>query len=137
MMVIGMGERKTPKPFCVACNVFKYLDILTENEEQASEDPYLSDVKETEPESMTNMDTILRAMTNIITENGDEERGISIGELGNHILKRYPDFDSRNYGYSKLSQFIGSLNQFDIDIRPSGNPHVKHTYIRLRAGRKK
>lgn len=114
MMVIGMGERKTPKPFCVACNVFKYLDILTENEEQASEDPYLSDVKETEPESMTNMDTILRAMTNIITENGDEERGISIGELGNHILKRYPDFDVRNYGYTKLSKFLSAFDQMKL-----------------------
>ena len=59
-MVIGMGERKTPKPFSVACNVFKYLDILTENEAAAGRAVHVG-VKESEPESMTNIDTILRA----------------------------------------------------------------------------
>ena len=28
MMVIGMGEKKTPKPFSSACNIFKYLESL-------------------------------------------------------------------------------------------------------------
>ena len=28
MLIVGMGEKKTPKPFIAACNQFKYLDVL-------------------------------------------------------------------------------------------------------------
>ena len=115
MTVIGMGEMKTPKPFSAACNVFKYLDILTDSENQSedAEDAQTSangSAKASETENMTNIDTILKAMINIINENGDDEKGLDIGELGNHTLKRYPDFDVRNYGYTKLSKFLTSFD---------------------------
>ncbi len=109
MMVIGMGEKKTPKPFSVACNVFKYLEVLIADAEAAEEKtPPASE------ENMTDIDTILRAMVNIISENGDEEKGISISELGNHLLKRYPDFDVRNYGYTKLSKFLSAFDGLSL-----------------------
>ena len=40
MLVLGMGEEKTPKPFISACNQFKYLDLLYRNqqEEEKKED---------------------------------------------------------------------------------------------------
>ena len=117
MTVIGMGERKTPRPFSAACNVFKYLDILADEAVDAPE-------AETEPakneaESMTDQQTILRAMLNIISENGDEEKGLCISELGNRLLKRYPDFDVRNYGYTKLSKFLSSFDC--LAVQKAGN----------------
>ena len=116
MMVIGMGERKTPKPFSVACNVFKYLDVLAEEESASSESS----------ENMTDLDTILNAVVNIVTENGDEEKGLSIGEVGTHLLKRYPDFDVRNYGYTKLSKFLSSFDCLELT-------KTRHSvYIQLR-----
>lgn len=109
MMVIGMGEKKTPKPFSVACNVFKYLEVLrADAEAEAAEE------KADNTENMTDIDTILKAMVNIISENGDEEKGISIGELGNLLLKRYPDFDVRNYGYTKLSKFLSAFDGLSL-----------------------
>ena len=36
-------------------------------------------------------------------------------ELGNMVLKLYPDFDCRNYGYAKLSNLLESFR--DIEIR--------------------
>ncbi len=116
MTVIGMGERKTPKPFSVACNVFKYLDVLAEEESAGSEST----------ENMTDLDTILNAVVNIVTENGDEEKGLSIGEVGTHLLKRYPDFDVRNYGYTKLSKFLSSFDCLELT-------KTRHSvYIQLR-----
>lgn len=109
MMVIGMGEKKTPKPFSVACNVFKYLEVLrADAEAEAAEE------KADNTENMTDIDTILKAMVNIVSENGDEEKGISIGELGNLLLKRYPDFDVRNYGYTKLSKFLSAFDGLSL-----------------------
>lgn len=126
MMVIGMGEKKTPQPFRVACNIFKYLDILTEDTETEEEEITLNPSKSKSTEAvpadnrsqkdvadMTDLETIKQAMINIINENGDEARGIDMGELGNRILKRHPDFDVRNYGYTKLSKFLTTFDCFE------------------------
>ena len=115
MMGIGMGEKKTPKPFSVACNVFKYLEVLmADAEAEAAEEEKSNQDEAGSGENMTDIDTILKAMVNIISENGDEEKGISIGELGNLLLKRYPDFDVRNYGYTKLSKFLSAFDGLSL-----------------------
>lgn len=93
--VIGMGERKTPKPFSTACNAFKYLEILAEEEVQGTVETEKVELK-----------TLESAIIRIISENANLQEEINIGELGSRLLNRYPDFDVRNYGYSKFSQFL-------------------------------
>jgi uncharacterized LabA/DUF88 family protein len=93
--VIGMGERKTPKPFSTACNAFKYLEILAEEEVQGAVETEKVELK-----------TLESAIIRIIAENANLQEEINIGELGSRLLNRYPDFDVRNYGYSKFSQFL-------------------------------
>lgn len=108
MHVIGMGEQKTPKPFSTACNAFKYLEILADEEIQGA--------GETEKLEMKTLET---AIVRIITENANLRDEINIGELGSRLLNRYPDFDVRNYGYSKFSQF---LKEFDgLSFRQEGS----------------
>lgn len=108
MHVIGMGEQKTPKPFSTACNVFKYLEVLADEELQSSGDRENLEMK-----------TLEEAIIRIISENGNLQEEINIGELGSRLLNRYPDFDVRNYGYSKLSQF---LKDFDsLSLRHAGS----------------
>lgn len=105
--VIGMGEKKTPKPFSTACNLFKYLEVLAEEEVQTND----SDKVE--------MKTLESAIIRIIAENANLEEEINIGELGSRLQGRYPDFDVRNYGYSKFSQF---LKDFDcLNFRQVGS----------------
>lgn len=105
--VIGMGEKKTPKPFSTACNSFKYLEVLAEEEVQTND----SDKVE--------MQTLETAIIRIIAENANLEEEINIGELGSRLQGRYPDFDVRNYGYSKFSQF---LKDFDcLNFRQVGS----------------
>lgn len=109
MHVIGMGERKTPKPFSTACNAFKYLEILADEEVQGAGG-------ETEKVELRTLET---AIIRIITENANLQEEINIGELGSRLLNRYPDFDVRNYGYSKFSQF---LKDFDcLSFRQVGS----------------
>ena len=105
--VIGMGEKKTPKPFSTACNSFKYLEILAEEEVQSN------DCDKVE------LKTLESAIIRIIAENANLEEEINIGELGSRLQGRYPDFDVRNYGYSKFSQF---LKDFDcLSLRQVGS----------------
>ena len=76
-------------------------------------------------EASTDLDTIERAIISIIEANGDEDDGMYIGTLGNSLIRRYPDFDTRNYGASKLSKF---LEQFDsLQLTKDGDS----TYVRL------
>lgn len=105
--VIGMGEKKTPKPFSTACNAFKYLEILAEEEVQSNE------------VDRVELKTLESSIIRIIAENANIEEEINIGELGSRLQGRYPDFDVRNYGYSKFSQF---LKDFDcLSLRKVGS----------------
>lgn len=109
MHVIGMGEKKTPKPFSTACNAFKYLEVIAEEETQGGGDD----------NDRVEMQTLESAIIRIITENANLQEEINIGELGSRLQGRYPDFDVRNYGYSKFSQF---LKDFDcLSFRQVGS----------------
>lgn len=103
MTVIGMGEKKTPKAFSVACNYFKYLDILYENDSQV-----------TQNDENINIGIIEESIKKIIAEYGDEYGGINIGELGSRLVKRHPDFDVRNFGYTKLSSMLERLKSVSL-----------------------
>ncbi|MDO4772178.1 MAG: NYN domain-containing protein [Bacillota bacterium] len=103
MTVIGMGEKKTPRAFSVACNYFKYLDILYENDNQVAQS-----------EVDINIGDIEESIKKIIAEYGDEYGGINIGELGSRLVKRHPDFDVRNFGYTKLSSMLERLKSISL-----------------------
>ncbi len=151
MLVVGMGEKKTPKPFIAACNQFKYLDVLAESEKKSIEleenhaNPDVSmdgnkiqDDKKTEEafndakeiknpsmqdindnvKNMTDLSVIKLAIIKMMNEVDSEEQSMNMGELGSRLVKRYPDFDVRNYGDTKLSKF---LRKFDfLEIKAKG-----------------
>ena len=137
MKVIGIGERKTPPPFIVACDKFIYLEII--NPSVNSTEPVTEVRKKGKPsvsrkESVENDPQILirnvkRLIATSITDLADENGWAFLGEVGNLILKKQPDFDPRNYGFTKLTPLIRSLD-FEIDERDSGRDNIKHIYIR-------
>jgi hypothetical protein len=132
MDVVGMGESKTPKPFISACNKFKYLDLLALADKPA--EPPAATVKvEKEEEVMTNFDTIKKAIITIVEENSDEDEWLFIGDIGNKLQKRYPDFDVRNFGYNKFTPFIKSLDLFDIKSERINGSNNKLIYIKEKA----
>lgn len=140
MHVIGMGESKTPKPFISACNQFKYLDILLSKEQsedsaagkeeaapvkvarttRAKKETKVSaaaaakKVKE-EPKPQTDLKMIKRAIISLVEECSDDDEWILSAELRNQLGKRFPDFDVRNFGHSKFSSFVKSLNVLDCE----------------------
>lgn len=118
MVVIGMGEQKTPAPFKNACNKFRYLEVL----EQASKS---SSGSKNEPkpalrDSEQKITNIKNAVTSIINDNSDEEGKVSLSYVGNALANMFPDFDVRNFGHNKLSKFILSLG-FDQRSGPNEN----------------
>jgi len=140
MKVIGIGERKTPHPFIVACDKFIYLEIITSAttatetfpESRKKGKPLVRKKKKTEePDLQTPASIVKRLIASSITDIADENGWAYLGDVGNLILKKQPDFDPRNFGFPKLTPLIRSLD-FEIDERDSGQNHVKHIYIRNR-----
>jgi uncharacterized LabA/DUF88 family protein len=130
MYVLGMGEKKTPPPFIAACEKFKYLEVLASA--AASKDAG-EGTAETSGDTAKSKKAMAEAIKAIVDESSDEDGWVYLGEVGTKLTKRYPDFDTRNYGYSKLTPFISSLKLFDIDSRKTSNPNVKMKYIRIKA----
>jgi len=115
MYVIGMGEKKTPTPFISACEKFKYLEVLAGSITTDSNSDEMLEKQQAPKEVLANPGELIKSIKSIIAERSDEEGWIGLGEVGTKLNMRYPDFDTRNYGHSKLSSFILSLNKFEIE----------------------
>ena len=107
--VLGMGEKKTPVPFISACEKFKYLEVLL----QAVEPTPIKNGNTGKIDNQTLIDTLKI----IINENSDDDGWAFLGEVGSILSKRNPDFDTRNYGFQKLTPLVSSLKQFEIQSR--------------------
>jgi len=125
MYVLGMGEKKTPTPFIAACEIFKYLEVLA----SPPVPPRDEDHEETKA-GMASREKLIEAVRIIVDESSDEDGWVYMGAVGKMLSKRFPDFDTRNYGFSKLTPFISSLKQFEIQSRRTSNPNVVFKYIR-------
>lgn len=138
MLVIGLGERKTPAPFIAACNKFIYLEILKPVEKEDNAKAMLKSVaKQTAKPTQKAIDKVDRKtvalIVNSVDDLADETGWTFLGSLGSFISKKKPDFDPRNYGFNKLYDLIKYIDKFEIDERDSGgHKHVKHIYLRLK-----
>lgn len=140
MKVIGIGEKKTLKPFITACDKFIYIEILkvrkTNVKEVQAENNQRSTNKISPPKAppITKIDEELtKLLSATISDVADENGWAFLGELGSLILKKKPDFDSRNYGFEKMLPLIKSLGHFEVDERETGKKNIKHVYIKTKS----
>ena len=135
MKVYGMGEKKTPKPFIVACDKFVYIEVIRAAAKQAAEAAKKKEeaqakktAKKENKKCQTSSSPAPEEIVELIAESVEdlcEEDGLAhMGKLGNLLLKKQPDFDPRNYGFSKLSKLIRALDRFQIV--PQGEENVEY-----------
>lgn len=160
LMVIGMGEEKTPVPFRKACDIFTNLELLLEDQissglqEDLDSIPVVDDTKvkliQDKPEKalrgkvknqvleavgqaavskeqnkkevkckeaskIADKAKIEDAVVKIIMENKNKDKKTSLGEVGSRLVKLYPDFDVRTYGYSLLSKFLEEFKKIELN----------------------
>jgi uncharacterized LabA/DUF88 family protein len=130
MTVIGFGEKKTPQPFISACDKFIYIEILKPQiHKNKGATKTIAKTKKEEPISKVETETI-RILTESVNDLADETGWTFLGNLGNYILKKKPDFDPRNYGFPKLLPLIKDTKKFEIDERETGTNNVRHIYLK-------
>jgi uncharacterized LabA/DUF88 family protein len=142
MKVFGFGEKKTPRPFISSCDKFIYLEILSKkiDIDKDKQDNISKEKKVFKRKSHSaNPNPFLKAdrelvdmITDSIEDIADENGWAFLGDLGNFLLKKQPNFDPRNYGYVKLVPLIKSFGMFEIDEREVGKGKIKHVYVRTK-----
>ena len=152
MYVIGMGEKKTPNPFIVACDKFIYIEVLREREKKAeaaakkkkAENQKKAETQKTSAKNSKSTekasdrllpdkfvpDEIEQLIADSVADIADDEGFADLSDLGNLLIKKQPDFDPRNYGYSKLSNMLRSEPRFEVVVRTTPDPNIRPIFIR-------
>jgi hypothetical protein len=137
MKVIGIGERKTPNPFIVSCDKFIYLEILKSQETSTEASPEKNKVDNKKSTLQKVDNKTLKLISDSINDVADENGWAFLGDVGSMIIKKKPDFDPRNFGFSKLTPMLKSLKKYyEVHERETDKSNTKLVYIRNKAKEK-
>ena len=128
LTVYGFGERKTPQPFVAACDKFVYIENLTgatTPEEVAPKQKTATAAAQLKADS-----ALVNQLRNAVEAASDDDGWAALGSVGNIITKQRPDFDSRTYGYTKLSDLITATTLFELERRSPGEGKSAIIYTR-------
>lgn len=135
MKVYGIGEKKTPQPFIVACDKFVYVEVIRaaakeqevevepEPEKKSGQNGRRKNQNQPKPQNQNqnqnrSVSPVSRKIIEFIAlslEDITDDQGYGmLSELGTLLVKKSPDFDSRNYGFKKLSSMIRSIPRFEV-----------------------
>jgi uncharacterized LabA/DUF88 family protein len=130
LTVYGFGERKTPKPFVAACDKFIYIENLTYPQSAAAPAGAVPTLPARASAAKLKADSALvNQLRNAVEAASDDDGWAQLGSVGHIITKQHPDFDSRTYGYAKLSDLMTATTLFELDRRSPGDgkPGVIYT----------
>lgn len=116
MMVIGFGEKKTPRAFVGACDKFVYTEILVAADE-SPEAAAIAPVTRKSGKELRSDVALGKLLRAAVMSSADEDGWCYLGRIGSYIANQAPDFDPRNYGYSKLSQLLTATEAFETQSR--------------------
>ena len=131
LTVYGFGERKTPKPFVAACDKFIYIENLTYAESAATRADEVAQPAPRASAAQLKGDTALVSLLrNSVEAASDDDGWAPLASVGHIITNQRPDFDSRNYGYAKLSDLIEATTLFELERRSPGDGKQAVIYVR-------
>ena len=133
MTVYGFGERKTPKPFVAACDKFIYVENLRFSEDDTvpgDASPKQAKRKPATAAQLKGDAALMSLLRNAVEAASDDDGWAPLSSVGNIITNQRPDFDSRSYGYGKLSDLIKATTLFDIERHSPGDGKQALMYAR-------
>src|SRR5262245_2536198 len=107
--VFGFGEQKTPESFRQACRRFIYTENLLPGVASPGQDASPA-AKPLEPPSAA-----VPVLKKVMSQMEGEEGWLDLGTVGQRLLNVVPDFDSRTYGFGKLSDLVRKTGAFEVD----------------------
>ena len=154
MYVIGIGEAKTPNAFVQACDKFIRIEVLRdrvkkslkENTSAARKNDFKNDKIKKDADTTNNKtaakprikqeskspipEDVIELIVDSIEDLAEDDGYTNLSALGNLLIKKKPDFDSRTYGFGKLSTMLKSLPCFEFEMRSTAaDPNAKQIYV--------
>lgn len=120
--VLGMGESKAPLALTRACNKFIHLNLIGESGKDNNHKDIVEQ-DESGQDNVTSIENVETAILTMLNESGGESLGLS--PVGQRLSEKFPDFDVRNYGYSKLSVFLAEKMPHFKVVCEGNNYYVK------------
>jgi uncharacterized LabA/DUF88 family protein len=131
MTVYGFGERKTPKPFVAACDKFIYIENLAYTEAAAEPAGEARKPAQRPTAAQLKQDAALvNRLRNSVEAASDDDGWAPLASVGHILTNQTPDFDSRTYGYAKLSDLIAATTLFEVERRSPGDGKPGILYVR-------
>ena len=124
LVVYGFGEKKTPEAFVSACDKFIYTEVLS-----SKEDDTLS-IRRKSTNELKQDTKLVNLLRNAAEASSDDSGWAHLATVGSNIAKQAPDFDPRNYGYSKLGELVAATKLFQVEERVLTDGQSKAIYIK-------
>ncbi len=131
MQVFGIGEKKTPNPFIVACDKFIYIEILKNNSGEDTTDNN-KDITATKNDIDKITAKEVRWISNTINDLADDDGWAFLGDVGSLLQKKQPNFDARNYGFQKLTPLVDSISNFEVERREDSKGRRKLVFVKIK-----
>lgn len=136
LTVYGFGERHTPEPFVAACDKFIYNEVLVAKSEEDEEDSHSGGsggaIKRKNGAELRQDRRLVQLLRSAVTGAADDGGWAELGSVGSNIAKQSPDFDSRNYGYARLSGLVAATSLFEVDERPGRGGQHTAVYLKMK-----
>jgi hypothetical protein len=130
MLVIGFGEKKTPKSFVGACDRFIYTEILRKESTGPSRGRSAPKAKATTSTQLKRDSRLVTLLRDAVEDSADDSGWADLGLVGRNVANRAPEFDPRNYGFPKLGELIRATDLFEVDERTAKDSPTKFIYVR-------
>lgn len=117
LIVYGFGRANTPEGFREACN--RFIDVDTLENTKAAEVPRVETAATTEKAGAVDQEVVKLLIDAYKNSKRDPEGFASLSEVGQRAANR-SSFDTRNYGFARLSDLFEKVPGFVVDRRDGG-----------------
>jgi uncharacterized LabA/DUF88 family protein len=137
LTVYGFGERKTPKSFVAACDKFIYVENLVYDDRSAAPaDELQPPARRATVAQLKGDGALVSMLRNAVEAASDDDGWAPLAGVGQILTNQRPDFDSRTYGYSRLSDLVDATTLFDLERRSPGDGKQAIIYAREKRRRR-
>lgn len=126
IFVMGMGEKKTPKPFVNACDMFVYTENLAPKPKPTRSRSKSTTTATRTPKADPEPIPLLKQAFEVAVR---EDGWASMAMMGNALYQIDPSFDPRTYGHSQLSRLIGKYKKY-FELRTQESNGTTLFYIK-------
>lgn len=140
LTVLGFGEKKTPDAFRNACHKFVFTEILRSSPESEPALPSEVKTKKKSAKAKASAKAVEQVLQfpeefvlTALEQSVDDTGWAGLGAFGSYLTKLQPDFDSRLYGYKKLSDLVKAKKDlFVTEERQASGSNQKVLYLRAK-----